>query len=242
MKKSNINNLFGSIGFGFPENIEELNEFDKTFENYQFEADKSKIDPKKILSDVKKSNIKITKNDYHKRTVLAAEIVLNLHSERTLGHLKLQKIMYLCQHTIDMDLHTNFLKQAMGPYDPHLMRSIDKQFKDNKWFCYQTDEFPKYKLLERAGGHKEWFERYFSNQLSEINFIIEKFRIATTEQVEIVATIFACWKEIKENKQIVSDELIIKKFYAWHKDKDKYGRDRILKAITWMTQESIYPK
>lgn len=241
MKEPDIKNLFGSIGFGFPENIDELDEFDKAFENYQFEADKNKIDPKKILSDVKKSNAKLTKNDYHKRTVLAAEIVFNLHNENTLGHLKLQKIMYLCQNTIDMNLHTNFLKQAMGPYDPHLMRSIDKQFKDNKWFCYQAEGYPKYKLLERAGGHKEWFERYFENQLTEISFIISKFRKAKTDQVEIVATIFACWKEIKDNKQIVSDELIIRKFYSWHKNKKKYERDRIINAIAWMSREKIYP-
>ena len=241
MKESDFNKIFGSIGFGFPQSIDELNEFNKTFENYKFEGNKNKINPKNILANLKKTNPKITKNDYHKRTVLAAEIVSKLHNERTLGHLKLQKLMYLCQNSISMDLHTNFLKQAMGPYDPKLMRSIDKQLKDNKWFFYQTKEFPKYKIMERAGGHKQWFEIYFREQLFDIDYLIEKFRYATTNQIEIVATIFACWKEIKDNKEIFSNELIIKKFYAWHKDKEKYERSRIINAIDWMTKENIYP-
>lgn len=241
MGNSKIDNLFGAIGFGFPENIEELNAFDKAFKDYRFEGDIEKIDPKKILSDIKKSNVKVTKVDYHKRTVLAAEIVDKLQNEYTLGHLKLQKLMYLCQHTTSMNLHTNFLKQAMGPYDPILMRSIDKQFKVNKWFEYSPKDYPKYKPLVNVGKHKEWYQIYFEEQLSEIDFLLEKFRKFKTDQVEIVATVFACWKEAIDKKELINNELIIKKFYLWHKDKSKYKKDRIINAIGWMKEEGIYP-
>jgi hypothetical protein len=241
MEKSNINKLFGSIGFGFPESINELEEFDNTYEDYEFEGDENKIDPLKILLEISKSSETVTKIDYHKRTVLAAEIVHKLNNEYTLGHLKLQKIMYLCQHTTNMNIHTNFLKQAMGPYDPTLMRSIDKQFITHKWFQYRPNDYPKYKLLEKAGEHKKWYETYFENQLNEIDFIIEKFRKFKTDRVEIIATVFACWKDALENKQLINDELLIQKFYAWSENKAKYTSEEIKNEIEWMLKEGIYP-
>src|SRR4051812_32594249 len=76
----------------------------------------------------------ITNVDYYRRTLLAAEIIHSLHGEMTLGHLKLQKLIYLAQRTEHINLPVNFLKQAMGPYDPRLMRSIDKQLLEKKWF------------------------------------------------------------------------------------------------------------
>ncbi|WP_203256507.1 hypothetical protein [Hyunsoonleella ulvae] len=242
MENSKFDNLLGALGFGFPENEEELNAFDKAFEDYKFEGNINNINPKKILSDSKKNDSKATKIDYHKRTVLAAEIVYKLQNEYTLGHLKLQKLMYLCQHTTCMSLHTNFLKQAMGPYDPRLMRSIDKQFKINKWFEYSPKDYPKYKALDKAGGHKDWYQIYFKEQLGDIDFLLEKFRKFKTDKVEIIATVFACWKESLEFNQLVNNELIIKKFYDWHENKSKYKRERIIDAIKWMNKEGVFPK
>lgn len=241
MENSNIEKLFGAIGFGFPENDEQLEAFDKEFANYQFEGNVNKIDPEKILNEVNREKVKVSNIDYHKRTVLAAQIVYKLINEYTLGHLKLQKLMYLCQHTSQMSLHTNFLKQAMGPYDPHLMRSIDKQFKANKWFSYNNNGYPKYISMQEAGGHSQWFDIYFKNHLSDIDFIIEKFRKTKTDQVELVATLFACWQQGIQEKNIISDQLLIKKLYAWHKDKSKFDQERVLDTIKWMKNEGIYP-
>lgn len=236
-----MKNLFGSIGFSFPENVDELQAFEEIHEDYNFESDENRIDPIKILEELKEPERKATRIDYHKRTVLAAEIVYKLNNEYTLGHLKLQKLMYLCQHTTSMEIHTNFLKQAMGPYDPSLMRSLDKQFKTNKWFVYLPKDYPKYQILEKAGDHKKWYETYFNDQLVEIDFIIEKFRKFKTDRVEIIATVFACWKEVIESKQLVNETSLILKFYSWSKEKSKFSEDQIKKEIQWMINEKIYP-
>ena len=63
---------------------------------------------------------KPTNIDYYKRTLLATEIVWQLQKEPTLGHLKLQKLIYLAQESSTMQLPTNFLQQVAGPYDPIL--------------------------------------------------------------------------------------------------------------------------
>ena len=127
--------------------------------------------PKGKVIELKPTNV-----DYYRRTVLAAEIVWQLHKEPTLGHLKLQKLIYLCQKSADMQLPTNFLRQAMGPYDNRLMRSIDKQLKEKKWFEYKQDQILKYQPLEKAGQHHNDFLKYFSAESEGIQFIIDKFR------------------------------------------------------------------
>lgn len=241
MEQSKIDEILGSLGFGFPKSEKQDNAFDKTFKDYEFQARASNIDSELILKNLK-PNKKVTNVDYHRRTVLAAEIVYKLHKENTLGHLKLQKLIYLCQHSAQMDLHTNFLKQAMGPYDNRLMRSLDKQLKANKWFQFSGGDYLKYQPLSKAGNHKEWYERYFENQIIEIEFIIEKFRKSKTRTVELIATTFACWKEIIEEKQLLNDEILIKKLYAWHPDKSKFSREEIIDIIKWMKTEGFYPK
>lgn len=241
MEKAKIDRILGSLGFGFPESKEENIAFEKSFKGYKFVADAEKIDAVKILKSLKPKK-KATNIDYHRRTVLAAEIVYKLHKENTLGHLKLQKLIYLCQHSAQMELHTNFLKQAMGPYDNRLMRSLDTQFKKNQWFEFSGGDYLKYKPLSKVGSHKEWYERYFENELSDIDFIIEKFRKSKTRVVELIATVFACWKEILEEKQLLNDETLIFRFYDWHPDKSKFERQEIIDTFEWMRNEGFYPK
>ncbi|MCR6641736.1 MAG: hypothetical protein NVV82_22770 [Sporocytophaga sp.] len=241
-----LNSFLISIGFGFPETPEQLKDFNEAHKDFSFEADEYSIDPDKIYKAAKAKK-KSTKTgevagvEYHKRTVLAAEIVFQLHEEWSMGHLKLQKLIYLCQNVAKMSIHVNFLKQAMGPYDPVLMRSLDKQLKQQKWFAFNQNNTPKYLPLENIGGHREWYERYYSDNLTEIDFIINLFKKMKTSQVELVATIYACWLEIIKNNEVFSEDLIVTKVYAWSEQKAKFTEGEIKNCIDWMVGKGIYP-
>lgn len=237
MKHDKVDDLFGSIGIGFPETEQQLENFNHVFQDYKFLTSEHVIDPEEIWNSVQP----VTHIDYHKRIVLAAEIVYQLQNENTIGHLKLQKLMYLCQHTANMSLHTNFLKQAMGPYDPYLMRSIDKKLLENKWFRYTKGDFPLYKPLENVGGHQVWYQRYFASKKSTIDHLINTFRKAKGDKVELVATIYGCCLEAKKSKRIISDNLIVQMVYAWSEYKSKFTVERIKKAHQWMQEKGIYP-
>lgn len=239
------NKYLATIGLTFPTCEEELVAYERLHQETNYELEENALDPLKIAADLEKENVpkqKATNVDYHKRTVLAAEIVFQSEDDNSLGHLKLQKLMFLCQHHSRMQLQTNFLKQAMGPYDPRLMRSIDKQFVSRKWFEFQPNEFPKYKRLEKCGEHQYWFDIYFSDQKKEIDYIIETFKGFKTNQIELVGTIFACWQKGIENKTIISDQLLINEVYRWHETKkDKFSEELIISAIRWMEENGVYP-
>ena len=208
-------------------------------------AEQPEIYPKEVKKTAKKvkaSPIKLNPLDVYKRTLLAAEIVFQLKETFTLGHLKLQKMLYLCQEIENMALPMNFLKQAMGPYDNQLARSLDKQFETKKWFKYQREASLKYQPLEKCGQHRDDFDKYFENQLEGLNYLINKFSKFTSTQIEAVATLYACWKEAIENNELLNDKLIITKFYNWSKEKEKFQEDNLVKALTWMRNNGIYPK
>lgn len=233
--------LFNALGFGFPEDSEQIANFDKAFNRYEFKSSEINIDPAKIWNSLKASE-PATNIDYHKRTVLAAEIVSKLKNDFSLGHLKLQKLIYLCQNAMNMKIHANFLQQAMGPYDPQLMRSIDKQFAQRKWFKFQKNDFPKYLPLEKAGEHKEWYKRYFGREADRVDFLIETFRNKKTAEVELVATIYACWDRLLRNERIANNSDLISSVYEWSKEKSKFSREEIENAIKWMIDHGIAPK
>ena len=215
----------------------------KVVKGYEEKEEVLKIvaEPKEELQP-KVLKLKPTNTEIYKRTLLAAEIVYQLKDTNTLGHLKLQKMLYLCQEIGSMNLPMNFLKQAMGPYDNQLARSLDKQFVIKKWFEYQREAPLKYKPLENCGKHKEDFEKYFENEIEQINYLIKKFTKFTSNQIEAVATLYACWKEAIDKKEMITDKLIIRKFYQWSKEKEKFREENLFKALDWMRRNGVEPK
>lgn len=71
--------------------------------------------------------------------------------------------------------------------------------------------------------------------------MINKFRNTKTRAIEWVATIFACWKEIIDEKQLLNNEILVHKFYQWHPDKSKFNKDEILQTIAFMKNDGFHP-
>ncbi|MEO4079653.1 MULTISPECIES: restriction endonuclease subunit S [Acinetobacter] len=173
---------------------------------------------------------------------LAAEITFQLHTEPTFGHLKLQKLIYLCQQLKHMDLAADFKQHAAGPYDRNIAIYIDTEFKKRQWFSYHKDETPKYKQLRKCGEHKTDFERFFAKEASELNVLLGLFRTSKSDHIEIVATLFACWLRLLEQKQSVSEEQLLRDFYAWSEEKKRFSKAEVLTGYKWMHQYSIIPQ
>lgn len=99
----------------------------------------------------------------------------------------------------------------------------------------------KYQPLEKAGGHREWYEKYFVNYTDDINFIIETFRKFKTHSVELIGTIYACWLECLAEGMAYDAEVLIQKVYDWSDEKQKFSKQEIEESISWMIEKHIYP-
>jgi type I restriction enzyme S subunit len=72
--------------------------------------------------------------------------------------------------------------------------------------------------------------------------LIGLFRTSKSDHIEIVATLFACWLRLLENKQSVTEEQLLKDFYAWSEEKKGFGKNEVLNGFKWMKVHSITPK
>lgn len=183
-------------------------------------------------------------NVHFLRSVLAAEIIDQLHDQPTFGHVKFEKMMFLTEHLCEVDTGSTYHRKAAGPYDNRALRSIDSQLQKQQWFEARKQEGRyQYVPLAKHGGHKPYFERHFSRIGETLEKILSAFKTAKTEQCEIVATLLAAWSDLLREKGTVSDEMIVHEvLHNWHEAKQRIPEDRWLVALGWMREKGFVPK
>lgn len=201
----------------------------------------------KIKAFSKEKELIKSKSLFFKRVVLGAEIVYNLHKERTFGHVKLMKLMYLCEQVSNMELSSRYVKQAAGPYDARFMHSIDREFERLKWFyvkVYSKGNYNTYEyfLGEKIMSYKPYFNNYYNEDKTGIDWLIKTFGKPNTKKVELVATIYSCLEESIKIKEEYSTEILIKKVFNWSEEKKKkFTEEDIVNAHRWMLENGLVP-
>ena len=225
--------LSGSDDKNEPKITDNILQFEKPIDNVK-QSNQNSTDQIDLFADESMDNdLKLLS--------LAAEIIFQLHTEPTFGHLKLQKLIYLCQQLKHMDLAADFRQHAAGPYDPVMARYLDKEFKNREWFSYDPKRDLKYKPLSKCNDHRSAFNKYFAKDVTAIYDLIGLFRTSKSDHIEIVATLFACWLRLLEKKLPVTEEQLMKDFYAWSEEKNRFGKNEVLNGYRWMKQNSVLP-
>lgn len=199
------------------------------------------ITPKKINIVAKnvQENKTTKSNPYFQRRVLAAYIIDRLKDEPTFGHVKLMKLMYLCEHLAAIETASHYHRDAAGPYDNQMIRSIDSQLKKAQWFdCKKVNNKYLYTALPKKEEYKSWFTQYYSDKETGIESLLDLFGKEKTEKAEMVATLYEAWRDLKEKKQIPSDKAIIHEVLNnWHESKQRIAEERWLKCLQWMKEK-----
>ena len=183
-------------------------------------------------------------NVYFKRSVLAAEIADRLCEERTFGHVKMEKLIFLTEHLCHIDIDSHYHRDAAGPYDNRALRSIDSQMKKQKWFeAKKEDKGYRYIPMQNRGGHKKYFEKYYADSMPMFEKIIDTFRSSTTEQCEIVATLYSAWDDLlQSHKSFTDDDILNEVLNNWHESKKRISRNRWQTELGWMRANGFMPQ
>lgn len=176
---------------------------------------------------------------YFKRRVLAAYIIDRLKDESTFGHVKLMKLMYLCEHLAKIETLSNYHRDAAGPYDNQMIRSIDSQLKKAKWFeCVKTDQKYTYKPLVNKDEYKAWFEKYYGEDEGGIESLLAIFGKKKTIEAEKVATLYEAYRFLSEKKTTVTDKEILNEVLNnWHESKQRIPESEWQNCLNWMKQK-----
>ena len=180
-----------------------------------------------------------------KRAVFAAEVVHQLHNDDRFGSVKHEKIVHLCELHLRLqdDLDRHAYKEAAGPYDPSARRSVERIFRQQKWFDpTKQDKRIVYQPLEASGGHARYFDRYFGDRKAEVQDIIDLLRPLTTQQCEIIATLYAVWNDfLIDGRQPDDEEIVDGVLNNWTASKRQIPEEKWRAALPWMRQKKLIP-
>jgi type I restriction enzyme S subunit len=180
------------------------------------------------------------------RQLLAAEILQHCHKQPTMGRVKLQKLIHLCEYYAELDdIHGSYVRAAAGPFDNKLMRGVANGLERQKWFKQvRSENRASYEPMESCGQHSKYLQRW-SEQLPKIREIIQYFAKAKTLSCEIASTLYAAWNDLLIDGRHPTDEEIIREASdpkRWHESKANIEKIKWPTALKWMRERGLVPR
>ncbi|MBX3403834.1 MAG: restriction endonuclease subunit S [Phycisphaeraceae bacterium] len=183
-------------------------------------------------------------NKFFYRDVLAAEIIARIGQQPKFGWVKLQKSLILAEGHLRLgEIESEPVRAAAGPFDNKMMRSIQAQLKRAQWYEYKKDGQPfKYAALAKAGGHKVYFDRYWSAKEAAFVALMALLAPMTTRQAEIVATLYSAWNDfLLDGRAVTDDALVAEVLNNWDPAKQAIPEKNWRAAPPWMRKHGLIP-
>ncbi|MEO1025540.1 MAG: restriction endonuclease subunit S [Pseudomonadota bacterium] len=180
-----------------------------------------------------------------KRSVLAAYIADTLCDHPTFGRVKFQKLLHLCEAHLEIqEVAGNYHRDAAGPFDTQMMRSVHSQIEKQGWISpVKGDKGWTYARGEKVDGYRDHFNRYFGSRKEALEDLLALIAPMKTQQAEIVSTAFAAWNDLLlEGKSPSDNEIVDLILNDWTESKKKISADRWHSALVWMRDKDLTPR
>lgn len=178
------------------------------------------------------------------RTLLAAEITHRLHSQRTFGQRKLQKVIYLAEHAARLAaIQGDYLRDAAGPHDRQLMNQIEGELQNLKWYERIARETVghAYRPLSQAGQHLQAYKDAWSAaERVSIEQVIELMRGWNTDRCEMIVTLYAAWNDfILVGRPVTEEAIVDEVMHRWNDTKLRFSKNEWLAVLEAMQKHEI---
>jgi hypothetical protein len=183
-----------------------------------------------------------------RRLALAGLLVQHLHSDPNFGRTKLAKLFYLADVHETLNLETEYYREAAGPLDQRALYNdrfgIEALARKHNLFApAQRGKMVRYTPSSALSRIQNFAERHLAERVHAIVGMTDKLRALTTDQSEIIATLYACWNDFLIRKRSPTDDEIISEFLLhWHFKKARFSRARLNKALAWMRDNGLVPR
>lgn len=160
------------------------------------------------------------------------------------GKIYNQKVLYLLNTYLGLNLGVQYYRYKHGPYDIMLDSYIDALV-ENGW-CIKTinNGAENLEIGPNYGAFEGKYGSYFSEYDAEINSLIQFVQPMKRSQIERVATLFAVWNDmILDGKSNPTDaEIISEVMSGWTENKANFAYDTWLGTLNKMRSNGIIPK
>ena len=188
-----------------------------------------------------------TESIEHPRAAVSAYVVSRLASKRNFGRTAHMKHLYLAESRLGLKLGGRYERQAAGPLDTGIYE-LEKQAEAAGWYTYNVEKLPsgKEKVSYVPGkalkALAEEGAAVLGPSRKEMDRLIDLMGGLKTEQVEIIATLFAAWNDALIDGFTPDDDWIMKEVREhWHISKRRFEPAELCKWLAWMRQHDVVP-
>jgi hypothetical protein len=171
-----------------------------------------------------------------------------LNRDPNFGRTKFSKLFYLADIHEELDLETQYYREAAGPLDPRALynESVGVESLARKYKIFIPEprgSMVRYRPAQRLDELVESANQHLGQKIGSVEHLAELFRKLDTEQSEIIATLYACWNDLLLRKRSAPDENKVNEFlFHWHPRKTRSPKRRLLNALAWMRDNDLVPK
>ncbi len=182
------------------------------------------------------------------RTGIGCHVVHMLADRKTFGRTALAKFAYLAETHVGLPFNGQYLREAAGPLDPWIYR-FEEEAARERWFTFENTSIHdgNRKIVYRKGDTleakaSEAAAALPQAQRDELDRVLKLLGGKPTEEVEIIATLFAVWNDFLIDGHSPSDENIVTGFREhWHEKKQKFAAKSLHVWLDWMRRNGLVP-
>lgn len=160
------------------------------------------------------------------------------------GKIYNQKVLYLLNIHLGLNLDIQYYRYKHGPYDIMLDSYIDTLV-ENGWCVKTTNNGAEnLEIGPNYGAFEEKYGSHFSKYDTEIRNLIQFVQPMKRSQIERVATLFAVWNDmILDGKSTPTDaEIVSEVMSGWTENKANFAYDTWLDTLNKMRKQGIIPR
>lgn len=183
------------------------------------------------------------------RASIGCYAINKLATAQYFGRTAAAKVMYLAQAHIGLELNLKPERKAAGPLDPWIY-DFERQGQGKHWFeVYEKTlangrKKTEYRCLSALSEPAAKAESLMSSgQKAEFDRLIYVLAGKKTEEVEIIATLFAVWNDfLIDGIQPTDEQVIVDVRENWHERKARFTPVELGRWLDWLRKENIVPR
>lgn len=183
------------------------------------------------------------------RASIGCYTLSKLANAQYFGRTAAAKVMYLAQAHIGLDLDLKPEREAAGPLDPWIY-DFERQGQRRGWFEVnekalangkKKTEYRCLSALSEPAANAETLMT--SGQKAEFDRLLYALADKKTEEVEIVATLFAVWNDLLIDGVQPTDAQVISELREnWHERKARFTPTELGRWLDWLRNKDIVPQ
>ena len=178
--------------------------------------------------------------------LVALAIAAHENGSEHLDHVKVGKIVHLCDVIARLQLDRHPVKAAAGPNDFLQAKKVEHRAKMQGWFTVKKEPGAKAYIYQPGRNFDRLVhatEARLGSRLQTLRDLIGDLASMSVREVELVATVHAAWNNlILGGESQPTEEAIVKEAREnWHPDKRRIPRERFFEAIAWIEEAEVVP-